>query len=62
DGIGAVGVTAGASAPEVLVDGVVERLREWGAEPPETADGPEEPVVFAVPKELLQAEAARSGE
>ncbi|MGM0477297.1 MAG: 4-hydroxy-3-methylbut-2-enyl diphosphate reductase, partial [Pseudomonadota bacterium] len=33
DGIGAVGVTAGASAPEVLVDGVVERLREWGAEP-----------------------------
>ena len=61
DGIGTVGVTAGASAPEVLVDGVVERLRAWGGEPPEVADGPEESVVFALPKELLQAEAARAG-
>ncbi|NIU62113.1 MAG: 4-hydroxy-3-methylbut-2-enyl diphosphate reductase, partial [Pseudomonas stutzeri] len=26
-----IGITAGASAPEVLVRGVIERLKEWGA-------------------------------
>ena len=59
EGVGRVGVTAGASAPEILVEGVIERLREWGGEAPEAADGPEESVVFALPKELLKAEAAR---
>ena len=48
-----VGVTAGASAPEVLVNGVVERLKELGAGSIETLDGVPENVNFALPKELL---------
>jgi 4-hydroxy-3-methylbut-2-enyl diphosphate reductase len=47
-----VGVTAGASAPEVLVQLVVARLREWGGEPAEEAAGRAENVVFALPREL----------
>jgi 4-hydroxy-3-methylbut-2-enyl diphosphate reductase len=48
-----VGVTAGASAPEVLVSGVVERLKGLGAENIKTLDGVPENVNFALPKELL---------
>ncbi|MBL8479532.1 MAG: 4-hydroxy-3-methylbut-2-enyl diphosphate reductase [Sterolibacteriaceae bacterium] len=48
-----VGVTAGASAPEVLVSGVVERLRALGAGSIETLSGVEEHVNFPLPKELL---------
>jgi len=48
----AVGVTAGASAPEVLVQQVVARLREWGGEPPAERSGREEHVVFALPRAL----------
>ena len=48
----AVGVTAGASAPEVLVERVVERLREWGGEPAEEQAGAEEHIVFGLPREL----------
>jgi 4-hydroxy-3-methylbut-2-enyl diphosphate reductase len=48
-----VGVTAGASAPEVLVNGVVERLRTLGAEKIETLEGVAENVNFPLPKELL---------
>jgi 4-hydroxy-3-methylbut-2-enyl diphosphate reductase len=51
----AVGVTAGASAPEVLVRQVVERLREWGGELPEELHGREEHVVFTLPKVLRSA-------
>ena len=47
-----VGVTAGASAPEVLVQGVVNRLKEWGAVSASERAGREENVEFAVPKEL----------
>ncbi len=47
-----IGVTAGASAPEVLVQGVVSRLIEWGAEKATERPGREENVEFAVPKEL----------
>lgn len=47
-----IGVTAGASAPEVLVQGVVERLKEWGAVSASERSGREENVEFAVPKEL----------
>jgi 4-hydroxy-3-methylbut-2-enyl diphosphate reductase len=47
-----VGLTAGASAPEVLVQGVVARLRELGAEAVEHLEGEPENVVFALPKEL----------
>ena len=40
EGKQAVGVTAGASAPEVLVERVVARIREWGGEAPVESDGP----------------------
>lgn len=47
-----VGLTAGASAPEVLVQGVIDRLCEWGVERPEELEGRREHVVFALPREL----------
>ncbi|WP_404368369.1 4-hydroxy-3-methylbut-2-enyl diphosphate reductase [Marinobacter sp.] len=47
-----VGVTAGASAPEVLVNDVIARLRELGGETPEEVSGREENIVFSMPREL----------
>jgi 4-hydroxy-3-methylbut-2-enyl diphosphate reductase len=47
-----IGVTAGASAPEVRVQQVVDRLREWGAEMPKELAGREEQVVFGLPRAL----------
>lgn len=47
-----IGVTAGASAPEVLVEQVVGRLREWGAEAVRESQGIQETVVFSLPREL----------
>jgi 4-hydroxy-3-methylbut-2-enyl diphosphate reductase len=47
-----VGVTAGASAPDVLVQGVVQRLRELGASEVSEMDGISESVVFPLPKAL----------
>jgi len=47
-----IGVTAGASAPEGLVQGVVERLREWGGADVRELEGDPENVTFALPKEL----------
>lgn len=47
-----IGVTAGASAPEVLVKQVIERLRELGAAKIVENTGQEENVVFALPKAL----------
>ena len=47
-----VGVTAGASAPEVLVERVVARLKEWGGQSPENLQGQIENVVFSLPREL----------
>jgi 4-hydroxy-3-methylbut-2-enyl diphosphate reductase len=47
-----VGITAGASAPEVLVRGVIERLHELGATHVAELDGEPEDMVFALPKEL----------
>ena len=49
-----VGVTAGASAPEVLVDEVVARLRELGAGSVRTLDGTPENVNFPLPRELIR--------
>jgi 4-hydroxy-3-methylbut-2-enyl diphosphate reductase len=54
-GAQAVGVTAGASAPEVLVSRVVARLREWGGEMPTELTGREENVTFGLPAELRKA-------
>ena len=51
-GCRAVGVTAGASAPESLVLQVIERLGEWGGEVPREQRGVEEHVVFSLPREL----------
>ena len=51
-GARAVGVTAGASAPELLVQRIVARLREWGGAAAEELHGREENVVFALPREL----------
>lgn len=49
-----VGLTAGASAPELLVEQVIERLKGWGAGGVEEQSGLRENVVFALPKELQQ--------
>ena len=50
--IKAVGVTAGASAPDVLVKEVVAKLESLGGSQPEELKGREENVVFTLPKEL----------
>ena len=47
-----IGVTAGASAPEVLVEQVISRLREWGAETVNENQGRRETITFSLPKEL----------
>jgi 4-hydroxy-3-methylbut-2-enyl diphosphate reductase len=52
DGVRAIGITAGASAPEELVHQVVDRLREWGGCQPDELAGREENIVFSMPKEL----------
>ena len=52
EGKRAVGVTAGASAPEVLVRQVLEQLARWGAETPREVVGREERMFFALPREL----------
>jgi len=54
DGKRSVGVTAGASAPEVLVEQVVSRLRAWGGEAVNEVPGIIEQVVFSLPKELVR--------
>lgn len=51
-GVSAVGVTAGASAPEILVSQVIERLRKLGGIGPAELKGREESIVFALPAEL----------
>ncbi len=53
EGKNTIGVTAGASAPEVLVQEVIARLKEWGAHGAEEKSGPQEHVVFPLPRELL---------
>jgi 4-hydroxy-3-methylbut-2-enyl diphosphate reductase len=49
-----IGITAGASAPEVLVTAVIERLKALGAGSVRTLAGAPENVTFALPKELQQ--------
>lgn len=48
-----IGVTAGASAPEVLVEAVVARLKELGAQRVTSLPGIEEDVVFSLPRALV---------
>lgn len=52
DGIARVGLTAGASAPEVLVKDVIARIKELGATSVRKMDGIEETVKFPLPKGL----------
>lgn len=54
-----VGVTAGASAPEVIVQQVVARLREWGGRSVTESLGIQENTVFALPRELRKDEPRR---
>ena len=58
EGVRAVGIAAGASAPEVLVTEVVTYLRGLGAEEVEELTVVEEDVEFLLPKELLAAQRA----
>ena len=53
-----IGITAGASAPEILVRGVIDRLRELGAGSLVDLKGEPENMVFALPRELR----ARTGD
>ena len=52
DGVKKVGVTAGASAPEILVESVIYQLEGWGVNSVNTDGGEPENVVFSLPKEL----------
>ena len=52
DGVQSIGITAGASAPEVLVRGVIQQLHAWGATGADELAGREENVTFSMPKEL----------
>ena len=52
EGATRVGLTAGASAPEVLVQQVVTRLREWGITSVDEQAGEVERVIFPMPREL----------
>lgn len=54
DGVKTVGVTAGASAPEILVQGVIAQLRQWGGELVEELSGRAEHVIFALPRQLRE--------
>ncbi len=49
-----IGLTAGASAPDLLVDEVIEKLKSWGATQVSTLSGREENVTFSLPKTLQQ--------
>ncbi|MBD0735968.1 4-hydroxy-3-methylbut-2-enyl diphosphate reductase [Streptomyces sp. CBMA29] len=61
DGVTTVGVTSGASVPEILVDGVLDWLAERGYADVQVVTSAEESIQFSLPKELrrdLRAEAA----
>ncbi len=57
EGAGAVGVTAGASAPEALVQDLISRLRQFGEIEVQILDGIEENVYFKLPEELREVSA-----
>jgi 4-hydroxy-3-methylbut-2-en-1-yl diphosphate reductase len=54
DGAQVVGVTAGASAPEVLVQGVLRQLEAWGAKMPQEIPGIKEHIIFSLPRQLRE--------
>ncbi len=56
-----VGVTAGASAPELLVEQVIDRLKAWGVGNVRQLEGAPETINFALPKELAGIDPQRQG-
>jgi len=52
DGVDIVGVTAGASAPEILVKQVIDQIKHWGGSVVNEANGPKESISFSLPIEL----------
>lgn len=52
DQVNTVGITAGASAPEILVKQVIDQVKEWGGKVVNEANGPTENVSFSLPIEL----------
>ncbi|MFH8746187.1 4-hydroxy-3-methylbut-2-enyl diphosphate reductase [Streptomyces rimosus] len=65
EGVTTVGLTSGASVPEILVHGVLDWLAERGYEDVETVKAAEESITFSLPKELrrdLRAEAKTAAE
>ena len=52
DGVDIVGVTAGASAPEILVKQVIDQIKHWGGTVVNEANGPIESISFSLPIEL----------
>lgn len=52
EGKSQIGVTAGASAPDILVKQVIDGLQSYGANPPVELDGVQENITFSMPKEL----------
>ena len=57
DGVTTVGVTSGASVPEVLVRGVLERLADYGYDTVQPVTTANETLVFALPREIRPARA-----
>lgn len=51
-GVERIGITAGASAPEILVKGVIDQLKAWGASEGLELEGQPENITFSLPKEL----------
>ena len=54
EGVGTVGLTAGASAPETLVREVIDRLGEWRTVEEHTLSGIEERMIFKLPRQLTE--------
>jgi len=54
EGVGSVGITAGASAPEALVREVVDRLGQWRAVEEHTLVTAEEKMIFKLPRQLVE--------
>ena len=55
DGVTTLGVTSGASVPEILVRGVLERLAEYGYDMVQPVTTANETLVFALPREIRAA-------
>ena len=59
DGVEKIGISAGASAPESLVQEIIDTLQSWGAQIPKETPGVEEKVTFSLPLALVQAQTRR---